>query len=515
MKKTLFLVLMLVAAAAQAQIMFNEGRCIHCLEDIPYLPQHDSNGPRRAYSTSTADGLGSYGNSANGIVKSIGSPTIPVLMVEFTDLKFEEVSTIEKVTRIFNEKGYNDEYENSGSVRDYFVDNSRGLFSPTFEVVGKVCTKNGCEYYGANSGTNHQVRIKELAKEVVATAQAQGIDFSKYVDGTTVPMIIFYYAGPGENSCPHTDKQGEKDTTYEKYIWAHYSNYAFKSGGTTFASYYAGNEQRWYFTTDENGKYVPNSSLPEGNGILSHEIMHALGMTDFYPTNGGYYETPDWWSVMDYGNYYADAYWPVGLTAYERSYFGWLDVKELGDEPEAVTLEPGEAAVIRNQANENEYYILENRQHDTWHPEKYGSGLLVMHVDYHSSTWLSNKVNNEENHLRMKVRWADGVWTGIHLGEQFDWEDLRRDLYGYADDLPTSITDWAPYTEGKVNPVYDIAPQSDGKMVFSYIQEGISTGVGAAKAATNARNAYAIDGRRVSRPAAGLYIIDGRKVVVK
>ena len=516
MRKRIFIIMLLVATVAQAQITFNAKRCVHAMEGLSYMPTHDHNGMMRSNSTSTTDGLGSYGKSANGLIKSIGSPTIPVLMVDFPDVKFNEVTTMEKVSRIFNEEGYADEPNCRGSVRDYYRDNSGGLFSPSFEVIGQVSVSKECEYYGANSSTSHYIRIKDFVKEAIAVAQEAGIDFSKYVEGTTVPMVIFYFAGPGENSCPHEDAFGEVDHSYEKYIWPHFNDYAFTSGGISFSSYYVGSEWRYSYKISDEGKYVPASGSSDGIGILIHEFMHSLGMPDFYPTNGGFYETPDWWSVMDYGEYYANAYRPVGMTAYERSYLGWLDIKELGNEEEAVTLGPGEAAVVRNQANTNEYYVIENRQPGTWYPDKYGSGLLVMHVDYLSSVWLNNRLNNDKNHLRMKVKWADGVWTGSSLPSPLNWEDMRRDLYGYAEDLPTSITDWAPYTAGTVNPVYDIRIDDDGQAVFSYITEGISTGVGAVVATTTgSADAYALDGRCVSHPTKGLYIMNGKKVVVK
>ena len=82
--------------------------------------QSRRNAPQRAGQTSTSDGLGKYGTSASGSVPSLGEVTIPVIMVQFTDTKFQETTTQEKLQRYFNEEGYAEDntYER-GSVRDY------------------------------------------------------------------------------------------------------------------------------------------------------------------------------------------------------------------------------------------------------------------------------------------------------------------------------------------------------------------------------------------------------------
>ena len=74
---------------------------------------------------------------------------------------------------------------------------------------------------------------------------------------------------------------------------------------------------------------------------------------------------------------------PIGYTAYEKSYMGWLDIPELTDD-KAVTLmtdpnagESTQAALIRNPFNTKEYLILENRQTGTWTPASLPTGLMV------------------------------------------------------------------------------------------------------------------------------------------
>ena len=69
-----------------------------------------------------------------------------------------------------------------------------------------------------------------------------------------------------------------------------------------------------------------------------------------------------YWSIMDAGPYVNNANAPIGYTAYERSYLGWLKLKELTS-PQTVKLDPisnkdGElAAIVRSPRNRSEYFI--------------------------------------------------------------------------------------------------------------------------------------------------------------
>ena len=64
---------------------------------------------RRAIYSSTSDGLGKKGTMSMGAVPSIGEYTIPVVMVQFSDLKFKSSTTVAKMKRYYNEEGYSDE----------------------------------------------------------------------------------------------------------------------------------------------------------------------------------------------------------------------------------------------------------------------------------------------------------------------------------------------------------------------------------------------------------------------
>ena len=170
----------------------------------------------KGFTPATTDGLGKYGLSANGSVKSIGAPVIPVVMAEFTDRHFQDTTTIEKVSRFFNEEGYADESYSKGSVADYYKQMSNGLFTPTFKVVAKVRLSQPYAYYGADaSSTSIDTNYKEFVKEVLDSA-SKTVNFAEFATAGKVPMVSVMYAGPGQHS--------SREDGYEDYLWARFSS---------------------------------------------------------------------------------------------------------------------------------------------------------------------------------------------------------------------------------------------------------------------------------------------------
>ncbi len=418
----------------------------------------------KAIDTSTADGLGQYGVSAKGPISSIGNQVIPVIMVEYSDAKFQSTTTIEKYTRYLNEEGYKeDSQDQAGSVRDYYLAQSNGLFSPTFDVVAKVNVGNPYSTYGYNVGKQTDLGAYNLVKDAVAAAVEQGVDFSKYYVNGKVPGVIILYAGYGEAT------GGDSNT-----IWPHsdtFTLYNQTMSGYKFASYFMGNEL-----------YGGYGNTLMGMGVMVHELGHNLGLPDFYDVNYTF-ETVDSpmgaWSVMDEGPYYPGntAYRPVGFNAYERSYMGWLNIRELKD-AESVTLgafddaDSESAVMLRNPSNTSEYFIFENRRPDTWIPSAYGSGLLAMRIAFNKALWQSNNVNIDQDKKRAMVITANG-------------RKMSSSQYANPSDLfgngVNNITSLSLINGGTItdSPIYKILKTADGKVTFNFKDRDLATGYAA------------------------------------
>lgn len=389
----------------------------------------------RAFHTVNPDGIGKYGESAAGIVPSIGEPIIPVVMVEFDDVAFQSTTTPELVNRYFNEKGFNSAKGWGGSVRDYFVDQSYGLFSPKFNVVGKVKLPKPRAYYGKNSGNSAHVNIDEFYRTAVRQALQLDVSFQPFESAQQkIPLVILYFAGASENS---SSESGSED-----YIWSAFMESSYKIDGHDFQSYLVVGELINYYKSesgelllDSQGKPIIDYAELEGPGVKCHEICHALGLPDVYDTQNNYLETPDYLDLMDYGQYVTTmGERPMGLSAYERSCLGWLRTLELDNTAGYYQLLPlhgknllessntvAQAFLLRNPQNPKECYILENRQPSTWFPANLGSGMLIYHIDYDATAWEYNRVNVDDKQQRYAIVPADGKRQTHNKGEKSEF----------------------------------------------------------------------------------------------
>ena len=75
-----------------------------------------------------------------------------------------------------------------------------------------------------------------------------------------------------------------------------------------------------------------------------------------------------------------------------------VGMKSLVDSPEAY--------VLYNDANPDEFYLLENRQQKGFDAGLYGHGLLVLHVDYDDQVWASNSVRNSATEYGSVSKWS-------------------------------------------------------------------------------------------------------------
>ena len=410
--------------------------------------------PNKAIIGSTPDGLGKYNKSGMGAVKSLGERKVPVIMVEFSDLKFKSTTTIDKMTRYYNEEGYHDETYCVGSARDFFIAQSRGMFKPTFEIVGIVTLANSYKYYGANDRNGNDKNVDGMVVDAVRAAEAKGVDFSKFKDEDgNVELVSILYAGRGEAT------EGGQGANY---VWPCESDFNKNIGANHFNSYFVGNE-------------LYNDGALMGMGIFCHEFGHALGLPDFYCTNYSYRGDDPFsnWSIMDTGPYVNKARAPMGYTAYERSYLGWLDIPEL-TKAQSVTLTPHDATegnlavMFRRPGVTNEYYILENRKPGTWYPEtdadgnNYGSGLMLTHIAYNAGSWSGNILNNVRTNKRAHIVTADK--------QTLQYGGSQTNLYGNG---VNEIKYLPLYGGGTLTsmPIFKIKKNADKTITFNFITE--------------------------------------------
>ena len=329
-----------------------------------------------------------------------------VILAEYTDVKFKSENPQQLFDDISNKENYS-EGKFQGSVKDYFLAQSRGKFELDFDVVGPVTLSNNMAYYGANDAYGQDVRPELMVVEGCKAIDSE-VNFADYDwDGDgEVDQVYVVYAGYGEADTYN------KDNT----VWPH--EWALSGSSITGPLTLDGVKVDTYACSSE----LNGDGSTSGIGTMCHEFSHCMGLPDMYDVNydGNFGMGP--WDLMDYGSYNADGYLPAGYTSYERMVSGWLAPIEVsrGDNLTVTGMEAlaenGEAYKLVNSGNADEYYLVENRQQLGWDAALPASGVLVLHVDYDENLWACNYVNStgqdiysgaKNNHQRLTILHAD------------------------------------------------------------------------------------------------------------
>lgn len=347
-------------------------------------------------------------------INPFGDIYIPVILVQFSDSEFTYEQS--DVNDLFNTENYRGPANpfiatTPGSLRDYYIAQSDGKFTPNFVVSSIVTLDKPMSYYGGNNLKGEDENPQQMIIDACLKLDGE-LDFSIFDnDGDgEVEFLYCLYAGYSEAS------GGAEET-----IWPHQWYLSSQEGaitvdGVKIDCYACSSELS--LSEDYEEYYGVNLT---GIGSCCHEFSHCLGLPDFYDTKN----TPaafgmDYWDLMDYGCYNAEGYAPVGYSAYERDFMGWRELPVLdtkGDYTLEALTAGGHGYKIMNENNYNEYYILENRQQEGWDRYIFNTGLLITHVDYESSAWLYNTVNVNKNHQRYTIIPADGKTTTYYDAE--------------------------------------------------------------------------------------------------
>ena len=447
-----------------------------------------------------------------------------IILVEFTDKDAIPAKTFSKADaqsyydRVANEKGFSDpEVGFKSSVYDYFYAQSDGQFEFNFDVVGPFRLPNTYETYGANDGGygTNEANVGKLIYDACRYADKKGnVDFTKYDwDGDgIVDQVFVLYAGQGENTCPDDINL----------IWPQegtlgsigMSQKPFEMDGVTVKNFACSCE------LGEGGRI-------DGIGTICHEFSHCFGLPDMYDKGTAFGATSLHygtyvWDLMNMGNYLDNGYQPAGYTAYERAFCGWKTLTELNETTDITAMKPlsegGEAYIIYNDGNRDEYYILENRQKTGCDGGLYAAGMLITHINYSAEAWAANDVNTTKE--RCGVIAADNSWDRTE-------SDVRGDLYPYNGNNALTATSTPAATLTNANTdgsflmrkdITDITQNADGTMAFHFhnpLSSGIEN-IATDNDPVRTKCVYNIAGQRITDNIGGrhgLYILNGKKVV--
>ena len=456
-----------------------------------------------------------------------------IILVNFKDVKFGRTHTRTMFDNIANKKGFTNSLGFKGSVKDYFLAQSKGQFELDFDVVGPYTLSQNMAYYGAHTKDGDvDAKAGHMVLEACQMAD-KDVNYKDYDwDGDgEVDQVFVIYAGFGEAD------GGSEDT-----IWPHESMLSASTVGKRYETK-DGVNVNTYACGNENTYDMLGRSRINGIGTICHEFSHCLGYPDLYDTNYGGNFGMGSFDLMCSGSYNGESFCPPNYSAYEKWIAGWITPIVL-DKPASVKgmqaqdVKYGQAFVVYNDNNKNEYYLIENRQQSVgiWDKLLPASGMMITHVDYDKNIWELNNVNTivnysnqygpgyaylDNDHQRLTIFHADneeGASTKSQAGDlyPFNGNNSLTDTSSPAATIYQGGT-----TMGK--PITNITQNEDGSIDFDFMggsNDNIISGIHFVEndeMSSFGQGVYSLDGRYMGTSANGLdkgiYIVNGKKIV--
>ena len=193
-----------------------------------------------------------------------------IILINFTDKKFSMDEANGFYNDMVNAHDYTGYYNKNGrfvrmtgSVRDYYYDNSFQQFDPHFDIVGPLDVNYPCTYPGGTSASDAVFNAALEAADPLVDFSDYDSDGDGYVD-----MVFFLVAGYAANYSGNN----------ENYLWPHmyYLYYSPMRDGVGFGLYACSTEIAGWegYRADVNGI-----------GTFCHEFSHVLGLPDLYDTD--------------------------------------------------------------------------------------------------------------------------------------------------------------------------------------------------------------------------------------
>jgi M6 family metalloprotease-like protein len=321
-----------------------------------------------------------------------------------------------KMVRFCNEVGYNED-GNTGSIRDFFSDQSGGKLNYTQVVTEVIKMPKARNYYNfSDYPRNTEYRWdagRELLKDAIAVLEASNFDFTALTkDASNNVATNIFFAGPDSG-------------VWAQGLWPHQWSLATPLNvGTPASPMYI---NAYQITNNEDSNPVI--------GTFCHENGHLiLDYPDLYDTTGGS-EGVGEHCLMGSGNHINDGKTPSPINAYFKDLVGWENVIDIKANQYMSASLPSTGNIsyrIKNNSAPNEYFMVENRgPGDKWAEYSEDKGIAIWHIDNNVSG-NDDEFMTENGHYQVSLEQADGQFDlefGVNRGDGQDLFDILRDRF--------------------------------------------------------------------------------------
>lgn len=361
-------------------------------------------------------------------VPVLGNKVGLTILVQFPDVNFP-VSR-QKIERLCNEVGYNDD-GNSGSIRDYFSDQSLGALTHTQTVTAIVTVPQPRNYYNfSDYPTNLTLRDagaagRLLLRHAITAVNAAGLDTSSLtVDGSSNRVVATSLLFAGANS-----------GVWAKGLWPHAWN--LDTGGSLGGK----TVYRYQCTNIENSSPVI--------GTIIHELGHLLlGYPDLYDTDAsdGNSEGVGEHCLMGSANYLNGGRTPAPINLYLKSVSGWANITDFTETQSLNISLPSTGNIgyrLRKPGSTTEYFLIENRgAGDKWANYCKDKGIAIWHIDEAVTTDNQRQQMTSQNHYLVSIQQADGRFDLERDVNRGDSGDLYDNTSSEFDDFNNPDSKW-------------------------------------------------------------------------
>ncbi|WP_170291962.1 M6 family metalloprotease domain-containing protein [Heliobacterium mobile] len=359
-------------------------------------------------------------SSWQGGLPAIGSPRVPVLLVDFPDYpQADKTGSRNDIAKKMFGNGDPSLYPYD-SLHNYYQRSSYNKLDLQGDVMQWYTAKHQRSYYEQFDS------MEPLIEEIFDYYTSQGIDFSKYDNDGDGVLDAFYVKWTGP------------DNGWSGFWWPYMTNWrdaSFEVNGKKLNTYVAS----WYSNLENDGseQYVPLTDI--------HETGHLMGLPDYYdydstkgPSGG-----VGGLDMMDYN--WGDH------NAFSKFVLGWLDPVVVPSGEQTITLRPTslypDAAVIMPGAKDEpfggEFYMVQYRKQSTGNdtkslqkPDIPASGMLIWHVDTRlDSSGETIYDNSYTSHKLLRLMEADGL------------EEIEQDALADAGDFYVTSEMFGPDTK--------------------------------------------------------------------
>ena len=341
-------------------------------------------------------------------------------------------TTQAKMVRYSNEISYTDD-GNTGSIREYFSDQSFGALDFTQIVSAVVTLPHPRNYYNYSNYPTNTLYFsmgtpgRMLVTDAIAALQASGFDFSTLtVDAfNRVLATSLMFAG---------DLSG----VWSQGLWPH----SWVLG--SYLNVGIPGNPRYIFRYQITNVANPAPVI----GTMCHELGHmVLNYPDFYDTDSsdGASQGVGEHSLMGSGNHLNGGRTPASIDLYLKDFTGWASIVDLPlDVSAQQSLTAGGYGYrLRKPGSSTEYFLLENRSDDDrWSNYAPDKGIAVWHVDEAVNTANMRQQMTATQHYELSLEQADGLFDMEANRDRGDAQDLFDSFAQFNDSTVPSANWW-------------------------------------------------------------------------